>query len=96
MSRTAEEKGLLANLASGILDGMVGDEREYRGYKSVFCGKYIKDGIPVSYRQGQSERFFTARKTSEFLGSVKKSISIPMIKSWHFFRNMAGLLTMMM
>ena len=35
MRRTAEEKGLLAKLASGNLDGMVGDEREYRGYKSV-------------------------------------------------------------
>ena len=32
MSRTAEEKSLLAKLASGLLDGMVGDEREYRGY----------------------------------------------------------------
>jgi len=26
-----EEKNLLAKLASGVLDGMVGDEREYRG-----------------------------------------------------------------
>ena len=52
MRKTDEEKGLLAKLASGILDGMVGDERVYRGYKNVYCGKYIKDGEPVSYRQG--------------------------------------------
>ena len=31
MRRTGEEKKLLAKLASGVLDGMVGDEREYRG-----------------------------------------------------------------
>ena len=68
MSRSAEEKGLLAKLASGILDGMIGDEREYRGYKSVFCGKYIKDGIPVSYRQGQSERFFNGKENERIPG----------------------------
>ena len=62
MNRTREEQNLLARLASGALDGMVGDEREYRGYKSVYCGKYIKDGIPVSYRQGESERFFNGRE----------------------------------
>ena len=36
MSRSNEEKGLLAKLASGVLDGMVGDERVYRGYKDVY------------------------------------------------------------
>lgn len=50
MRKTNEEKGLLDKLASGVLDGMVGDERVYRGYKNVYCGKYIKDGEPVSYR----------------------------------------------
>jgi len=30
MKRTDEEKALLAKLASGDVDGMVGDEREYR------------------------------------------------------------------
>ena len=48
MRRTGEEKKLLAKLASGVLDGMVGDEREYRGYRSVFCGKYIMNGEPVA------------------------------------------------
>ena len=68
MSRTREEQSLLAKLASGALDGMVGDEREYRGYKSVYCGKYIKDGVPVSYRQGESERFFNGRENERILG----------------------------
>ena len=68
MSRTPEEQNLLAKLASGELDGMVGDEREYWGYKSVFCGKYIKEGIPVSYRQGQSERFFNGKENERIPG----------------------------
>jgi len=50
MSKTDEEKGLLAKSASGILDGMVGNEKTYSGYKDVSYGKYIKDGEPVSYR----------------------------------------------
>ena len=65
---TGEEHNLLAKLESGDLDGMVGDEREYRGYRSVYCGKYIKDGIPVSYRQGQSERFFNGHENERIPG----------------------------
>lgn len=61
-------KKLLEKLASGILDGMVGDEREYRGYKSVYCGKYIKDGEPVSYRQGESTRFFNGKENERIPG----------------------------
>ena len=63
-----EERNLLDKLASGLQDGMVGDEREYRGYKSVYCGKYIKDGIPISYRQGASERFFNGRENERIPG----------------------------
>lgn len=68
MKRTEEEKNLLAKLASGVLDGMVGDEREYRGHKKVFCGKYIKDGEPVSYRQGESTRFFNGKENERISG----------------------------
>lgn len=68
MKRTAEEKKLLAKLANGVLDGMVGDEREYRGYRSVFCGKYIKNGEPVSYRQGESTRFFNGKENERVPG----------------------------
>ncbi|MCD8005968.1 MAG: hypothetical protein LUF29_03195 [Oscillospiraceae bacterium] len=58
MRRTNEEKGLLAKLASGVLDGAVGNEKIYGDYKNVYCGKYIKDGEPVSYREGESSRLF--------------------------------------
>lgn len=67
--KTKEEKNLLAKLASGSLDGMVGDEREYRGYKSIFCGKYIKNGEPVSYRQGESSRFFNGKENERIFGN---------------------------
>lgn len=68
MRRSNEEKGLLAKLASGILDGMVGDEKVYHGYKDVYCGKYIKDGEPVSYRQGESTRFFNGKENGRIPG----------------------------
>lgn len=65
---TNEEQLLLAKLENGELDGMVGDEREYRGYSSVYCGKYIKGGVPVMYRQGQSARFFNGRENEHLPG----------------------------
>jgi len=68
MRKTKEEQGLLAKLASGVLDGMVGDERVYRGYKNVYCGKYIKDGEPVSYREGESGRFFDGKENEQIPG----------------------------
>ena len=72
MKRTVEEKNLLAKLASGMLDGIVGDEREYRGYKSVYCGKYIKNGEPVSYRKGESTRFFNGKENERIPGNRKE------------------------
>lgn len=69
MGRTNEEKGLLAKLASGVLDGMVGDDLVYHGYKDVYCGKYIKNGEPVSYRQGASSKFFNGKENERVPGS---------------------------
>lgn len=54
---TPDELHLLKKLSSGALDGMVGDEREYRSYHSVFCGKLIRNGIPISYQQNEPARF---------------------------------------
>ena len=68
MRKSNEEKNLLNKLASGILDGMVGDERIYRGYKHVYYGKYIKNGEPVSYRQGESEKFFNGKENERIPG----------------------------
>ncbi len=65
---TGEEKNLLSKLAQGLLDGIVGDERVYRGYKNVYCGKYIKNGEPVSYRQSDSDRFFNGKENERIPG----------------------------
>ena len=69
MGKTSEEKKLLAKLASGVMDGMVGDERVCRGYQNVYCGKYIKNGEPVSYRQGESVRFFDGKESKRIQGN---------------------------
>ncbi len=65
---TDEEKRLLERMAAGELDGAVGDIREYGTYKTVYCGKYIKDGEPVSFRQGESERFFNGKENERIPG----------------------------
>lgn len=63
-----EEQLLLERLAAGEFDGAVGDVREYGTHKTVYCGKYIKDGEPVSYRQGESERFFNGKENERIPG----------------------------
>ena len=68
MNRTDEEVRLLSRLSAGELDGLVGDERVYGTYKHVYCGKYIKDGEPVSYRQGESTRFFNGKENERIPG----------------------------
>ena len=69
MRFTDEEKMLLDKLASGILDGAVGDVRPYSGYITVYYGKYIKDGVPVSYKQGEAVRFFDGKENERVPGN---------------------------
>ena len=69
MKKSNEEIGLLVKLASGALDGMVGDEKIYHGYKNVYCGKYIKNGEHISYRQGESTRFFNGKENEHIPGN---------------------------
>ena len=65
---TVEEQSLLERLANGEFDGMVGNERIYSGRSNVYCGKYIRGGIPVSYREGESSRFFNGRENERIHG----------------------------
>ena len=46
---TNEEKNLLEKLASGVLDGFVGDDL-ISGKSTVW--KSIKNGIPAMFKQG--------------------------------------------
>lgn len=65
---TGEENNLLSKLAQGLLDGMVGRELVYGGYRKVYCGKYIKDGIPYSYREGEGSKFFNGKENEHIPG----------------------------
>lgn len=68
MNITNEEKSLLAKLASGELDGMVGEETPCAEYKGTYCGKFIKDGEPVAYRQTEAPRFIGGKENEHIPG----------------------------
>ncbi len=53
MDLSAEENRVLQLLEDGELDGTVGDYRTYRRFRSVLCGRYIQDGIPVFFQEGK-------------------------------------------
>lgn len=74
MSKTQEERRLLKKLASGILDGRVGKEREYRGYKSVYCGKFIKKR---SYQNSNND-------CKQYRSDIKR-VLFSVIGKWHSF-----------
>lgn len=71
MQTSNEEKNLLAKLASGVFDGMVGNVLECGDYKKVYFGKYIKNGVPVSYKQGENGKFFNG-KENEFVSGERE------------------------
>ena len=74
MRKTKEEKNLLARLVSGALDGPVGNLFECGGHKKVYYGKYIKDGVPVSYREGESTRFFNGKENERIPGKRSEEV----------------------
>lgn len=63
---TKEENNLLKKLASGALDGVVGDELITSGKSTVW--KTIKDGVPIMFKQGPGGKFFDNRENVRFEG----------------------------
>lgn len=63
---TNEEKSLLEKLASGALDGFVGDELVTSGKSTVW--KVIKNGVPAMFKQGPSKRFFNGKENERIDG----------------------------
>ena len=57
---TNEEKDLLKRLATGALDGFVGDDLTTSGGSTVW--KVIKNGVPTMIKQGPSKRFFNGKE----------------------------------
>lgn len=66
MAVTKEEKELLKKLASGALDGFVGDDLTTSGGSTVW--KVIKNGIPAMFKQGPGGRFFNGKENERFDG----------------------------
>ena len=66
MRRSAEEKILLEKLASGVLDGVVGDDYITSGGSTIW--KAIKNGIPSSYKQGPGGRSFNGKENERYTG----------------------------
>lgn len=65
MQMTKEEKRLLAKLASGELDGLVGEETPCAEYKGTYHGQFIKDGEPVYYIQNEWQRFSNGKENMQ-------------------------------
>ena len=61
-----EEQRLLQKLASGVLDGFVGDDLTTTGGSTVWMA--IKNGIPVRFKQGPGGRFFNNKENERFEG----------------------------
>lgn len=63
---TKEEKILLKKLASGALDGCVGNDLTTSGGSTVW--KAIKNGVPAMFKQGPTTRFFNGKENERIAG----------------------------
>ena len=74
MTITNEEKNLLAKLASGELDGQVGEESLDTDRKDIYCGMFIKNGEPVAYRQTEAPRFIGGKENKHIPGKRSEKL----------------------
>lgn len=65
MSFTDEETSLLRKMASGSLDGIVGDS--WNSGRSL-CWRIIEKGVPHEYRQGPGGKFFNGKENERYPG----------------------------
>ena len=65
---TNEEKNLLEKLASGALDGIVGDDLTTPGGSTVWTA--IKNGLPVMFKQGPGGKFFNGKENERYEGAL--------------------------
>lgn len=63
---TNEEKKLLQKMASGALDGFVGDNITTSGGSTVW--KSIKNGLPAMFKQGPGGNFFNGKENECYEG----------------------------
>lgn len=67
MTFTNEENKLLKKLASGALDGSVGNDL-IAGKSTVW--QVIKNGIPTRFKQGPTTRFFDGKENIRIAGKL--------------------------
>lgn len=65
---TKEEKGLLEKLATGALDGFVGDDLITSGKSTIW--KAIKNGVPTMFKQGPGKRVFNGKENERIEGAL--------------------------
>lgn len=65
---TNEEKKLLTKLASGVLDGRVGDDLNTTGGSTIW--KIIENGNPIMYKQGPGGKFFNGKENERYEGVI--------------------------
>ena len=63
-----EEKKLLEKLASGLLDGIVGNDLTTSGGSSIWIT--IKNGIPVQLKQGPNRKIFNGKENEVIEGAI--------------------------
>ena len=63
---TNEEKKLLQKMASGALDGLVGDNITTSGGSTVW--KSIKNGLPAMFKQGPGGKLFNGKENERYEG----------------------------
>ena len=66
---TKEEKNLLQKLASGALDGIVGDDLTTKGGSTIWTA--IKDGLPAMVKQGPGGKSFNGKENERYEGVLQ-------------------------
>lgn len=56
----------MKKLASGVLDGFVGNDLTTSGGSTIW--KTIKNGVPVMFKQGPTKRFFNGKENERIEG----------------------------
>lgn len=65
---TNEERNLLKRMASGALDGFVGDDLTTSGGSSVWRVIKNGNGVPAMFKQGSGSRFFNGKENEHIEG----------------------------
>lgn len=65
------ENVLLKKMNSGVFDGQVGDSVSTSGGSTVWTE--IRNGIPATYKQGPTRKFFNGKENETLSGKLTKS-----------------------